>query len=109
MLNSLRKLMDSRDRSEFLKGLSAGGKYAGIIGVYRHNTSADHIGVFDKEIIRALAPSVKWIAHNGAGYDQIDVHECKAKGTNHALFPSASIQSCHPLRNLGLQYPGGGR
>jgi lactate dehydrogenase-like 2-hydroxyacid dehydrogenase len=23
---------------------------------------------------------VKWIAHNGAGYDQIDVRECKANG-----------------------------
>jgi glyoxylate reductase len=80
--------MDSLDRADFLRGLSAGGKYAGIIGVYRHNTSADQIGVFDKEIIRALAPSVKWIAHNGAGYDQIDVHECKAKGTHLPLFPS---------------------
>lgn len=72
--------MDSPDRADFLAGLKSGGKYEGIVGVYRHNTSADFIGVFDAEIIDALASSVKWIAHNGAGYDQIDIHACKAKG-----------------------------
>jgi len=72
--------MDSNNRADFLAGLKPSGKYTGIVGIYRHNSSADHIGIFDKEIIQALAPSVKWIAHNGAGYDQIDVHECKAKG-----------------------------
>lgn len=72
--------LGSTSRADFLANLQSGGKYAGIVGVYRHNTSADRIGLFDKEIIAALAPSVKWIAHNGAGYDQIDVLECKAKG-----------------------------
>lgn len=72
--------MDSPTRANFLAGLKNKGKYGGIVGVYRHNSSADRIGVFDKEIINALAPSVKWIAHNGAGYDQIDVNECKEKG-----------------------------
>jgi glyoxylate reductase len=72
--------MDSPDRADFLKGFRPGGKYEGIVGVYRHNVSADRIGIFDKEIVAALAPSVKWIAHNGAGYDQIDVAACKEKG-----------------------------
>jgi lactate dehydrogenase-like 2-hydroxyacid dehydrogenase len=72
--------MDSKSRSEFLKDLKGGGKYHGAVGIYRHNVSADRIGVFDAEIINALAPSVKWIAHNGAGYDQIDVNACKSKG-----------------------------
>lgn len=36
--------------------------------------------MFDKELIKALPESVKWIAHNGAGYDQIDIDACKAKG-----------------------------
>ena len=73
--------MDSHNRTHFLQNLKAGGKYEGIVGIYRHNISADRIGVFDAEIIAALAPSVKWIAHNGAGYDQIDVAACKARGT----------------------------
>lgn len=73
--------MDSPDRADFLKNLEAGGKYEGVTGIYRHNVSADHIGIFDKEIVDALAASgVKWIAHNGAGYDQIDVLRCKEKG-----------------------------
>jgi len=72
--------MESANRADFLADLKPNGKYAGIVGLYRHNTSADRIGVFDKEIINALVPSVKWIAHNGAGYDQIDVEECKAQG-----------------------------
>lgn len=84
------QLMDSPSRGHFLENLKPGGKYHGIIGLYRHNISADHIGIFDKEIIDALAPSVKCIAHNGAGYDQIDVIACKAKGSqskHHALIP----------------------
>lgn len=74
--------MDSTNRADFLAGLKPGGKYDGTVGIYRHNTSAERIGVFDKEIINALAATgtVKWIAHNGAGYDQIDVLECAAKG-----------------------------
>ncbi len=72
--------MDSSNRADFLTNLKSGGKYEGIVGLYRHNISADSIGVFDKEIINALVPSVKWIAHNGAGYDQIDVQACKENG-----------------------------
>ncbi|KAH7883187.1 D-isomer specific 2-hydroxyacid dehydrogenase [Phlebopus sp. FC_14] len=83
--------MDSPDRADFLAGLHAGGKYEGIVGIYRNNTSADRIGVFDKEIVSALAATgtVRWIAHNGAGYDQIDVAECAAKGISVSNTPGA--------------------
>ncbi|KAG2153350.1 D-isomer specific 2-hydroxyacid dehydrogenase [Suillus clintonianus] len=84
-------IMDSPDRAEFLAGLKPGGKYDGIVGVYRHNTSADRIGVFDKEIVDALAETgtIKWIAHNGAGYDQIDVFRCAEKGISVSNTPGA--------------------
>ncbi|KAH7906805.1 D-isomer specific 2-hydroxyacid dehydrogenase [Hygrophoropsis aurantiaca] len=83
-------VMDSKTRADFLANLKSGGKYEGTVGIYRHNTSADRIGVFDKEIVAALVPAgVKWIAHNGAGYDQIDVLECKAKGINVSNTPGA--------------------
>ncbi|EJD08124.1 2-hydroxyacid dehydrogenase [Fomitiporia mediterranea MF3/22] len=73
--------MDSSSRQDFLDGFKQpGGKYAGTVGIYRHNESSKHIGVFDAELINALPDSVAWIAHNGAGYDQIDVNACKAKG-----------------------------
>jgi len=81
--------MDSSNRADFLAGLKPNGKYGGIIGIYRHNSSAERIGIFDKQIIGALTPNVKWIAHNGAGYDQIDVQECKAKGISVSNTPGA--------------------
>ena len=86
--------MDAPDRATFLKDLQPGGKYAGIVAVYRHNLSADRIGVFDSEIIAALANTgVKWIAHNGAGYDQIDVAAAGSKGSS-SIFDKRAKYSC---------------
>lgn len=36
-------------------------------------------GRFDAELIAHLPSSVKFISHNGAGYDQIDVQPCSDK------------------------------
>ncbi|KAF8721194.1 hypothetical protein AX14_010488 [Amanita brunnescens Koide BX004] len=72
--------MDSQDRSSFVEACRPGGKYDGVIGIYRENDSADKIGKFDKQLVDSLPQSVKWIAHNGAGYDPVDVHACKARG-----------------------------
>lgn len=72
--------MDSTSRASFLAECRPGGKYDGIVGIYRENESASAIGTYDKEIIKGLPSSVKWIAHNGAGYDPVDVHACKARG-----------------------------
>lgn len=37
-------------------------------------------GRFDAELISHLPPSVGFICHNGAGYDQIDVESCTERG-----------------------------
>ncbi|KAF9268695.1 hypothetical protein L218DRAFT_892100 [Marasmius fiardii PR-910] len=71
---------DSTDRDSFLKEFESGGKYEGTVGFYRTNSSSQKIGIFDKELVNAFPSSLKWIAHNGAGYDQIDVLACKARG-----------------------------
>ena len=34
---------------------------------------SQHTGPFDGELISALPKSIKYICHNGAGYDNIDV------------------------------------
>jgi len=60
-----------------------------IVAIYRHNSSADKIGVYDKELVDLLPASVKYIAHNGAGYDQIDVAACKARGIQVSNTPGA--------------------
>lgn len=53
---------------------------SGYTGIYRHNTSASSIGVFDAELVAGLPDSVKVLAHNGAGYDQIDIAACAQRG-----------------------------
>lgn len=81
--------VDSPDRASFLEGFKPGGKYADAVGIYRENDSAQKIGVFDKELIQGLPDSIKWIAHNGAGYDPVDVHACIAKGIYLSNTPGA--------------------
>lgn len=81
--------MDSQSREDFYADLK--GKFADTVAIYRHNTSADRIGVFDADLIAHLPSSVKWIAHNGAGYDQIDIDACKARG-------KANSTKCGSLR-----------
>lgn len=43
-------------------------------------TSPQVAGKFDAELIKQLPESVRFICHNGAGYDQIDVDACSARG-----------------------------
>ncbi|KAF8222879.1 2-hydroxyacid dehydrogenase [Tricholoma matsutake] len=81
--------MDSRNRQEFLEGFCPGGKYSNVVGIYRENASAGKIGIFDKELINGLSSSVKWIAHNGAGYDPVDVQACISKGIYLSNTPGA--------------------
>jgi len=80
-------LMNSPTKAHFLEHVQS--TYANVVGIYRHNTSADRIGVFDKELVAVLPESVKWIAHNGAGYDQIDIAACKARGIKVSNTPGA--------------------
>ncbi|KAI0251140.1 hypothetical protein BJV78DRAFT_1212991 [Lactifluus subvellereus] len=81
--------MDSPDRADFVKNLQEGGRYEGTVAIYRENSSAERVGVFDGALIAALPPGVRWIAHNGAGYDQINVNACKEKGITVSNTPVA--------------------
>ncbi|KAK7444271.1 hypothetical protein VKT23_015281 [Stygiomarasmius scandens] len=81
--------LSSDSREDFLKGFQPGGKYDGVVGIYRVNESAQKIGIFDRELINGLGSSVKWIAHNGAGYDQVDVLAAKDRGIYVSNTPGA--------------------
>ncbi|KAF2158521.1 hypothetical protein M409DRAFT_71610 [Zasmidium cellare ATCC 36951] len=72
------EVVTSKSRSEFFKDCQ--GKYADVAAIYRTSASGAIAGKFDKDLIQHLPPSVKFICHNGAGYDQIDVDACSAKG-----------------------------
>ena len=46
-------------------------------------------GPFNAEIVKALPESVKYITHNGAGYDNIDVSACTERGIGVSSTPIA--------------------
>jgi glyoxylate reductase len=77
--------MNSPSRADFLKNLQEGGRYENTVAIYRESSSVGRVGIFDQALIAALPRGVRWIAHNGAGYDQIDVNACKEKGTSAPL------------------------
>jgi lactate dehydrogenase-like 2-hydroxyacid dehydrogenase len=37
-------------------------------------------GPFNAEVVRKLPKSLRYICHNGAGYDNIDIAECSSRG-----------------------------
>ena len=43
-------------------------------------------GPFDAELVSKLPPSLKYICHNGAGYDNIDVAACTSRGLSLSPF-----------------------
>jgi glyoxylate reductase len=51
-----------------------------VVGLYRSNESARVTGPFNAEIIELLPSTLKFICHNGAGYDNLDVDACTKKG-----------------------------
>lgn len=72
------EVVTSTSRQEFFSDLRQ--KYNDIMVIYRTSASGAVAGNFDKEFIDHLPSSLKFICHNGAGYDQIDVDAATARG-----------------------------
>lgn len=70
---------DDGTRDDFLEKLKDG-EFDHVSGLYRSNNSTSITGPFDKELVSLLPPAMKFICHNGAGYDNIDVEACTEKG-----------------------------
>ncbi|KAI0424342.1 D-isomer specific 2-hydroxyacid dehydrogenase [Xylaria sp. FL1042] len=68
----------SGTREEFLANCRSG-VYDSVVGCYRSNNSTRLTGRFDAELVDALPKSWKYIAHNGAGYDTVDVDACSRR------------------------------
>lgn len=60
------------DRQQFLSNLKSG-EYNDVVALYRSNQSVTETGAFDAELVSLLPSSLRYICHNGAGYDNIDV------------------------------------
>jgi hypothetical protein len=61
---------ESTDRAGFLAE-AASGAFDGCLVAYRTFGSVSITGRVDSELVLALPPSLKYICHNGAGFDQI--------------------------------------
>ncbi|KAL8831133.1 MAG: hypothetical protein Q9170_005435, partial [Blastenia crenularia] len=91
--NSLSSLADlitpkSTNPSDFLKEC-ASGSFNGTKAVYRTFGSVAVTGRIEGEVVGALAKAgVRFIAHNGAGYDQINTTDC----TSHKIHVSNTPQ-----------------
>ncbi|KAF9874210.1 D-3-phosphoglycerate dehydrogenase [Colletotrichum karsti] len=70
----------STSRQEFLVELRSG-RLDGVVAICdRAPYSLAVTGRFDKELVEALPKSLRFICHNGAGYDNIDVAACSERG-----------------------------
>ncbi|KAF5026303.1 hypothetical protein F66182_1625 [Fusarium sp. NRRL 66182] len=92
-LASLSEIVDivkpkSTDRAGFLEETRSGA-FEGISAIYRTNKTVDTTGIFDAELLDVLPRSLKFICHNGAGYDQINVPECTSRGIRVSNTPTA--------------------
>jgi len=68
----------STNRADFLQEC-ASGSFDGIVAAYMTFPSVAITGLWDEELINALPKSLVFCCHNGAGYNQVDVHACSAR------------------------------
>ena len=65
------------------------GEFDGVYALYRSNDSNPITGDFNAELLDALPKSLKYVCHNGAGYNNIDVAACTKKGISVSSTPIA--------------------
>ena len=75
-------------RDQFISNCKKG-EYDEVVGLYRSNNSVTETGPFDKELLKVLPKSLKYICHNGAGYDNIDVDAFTQSGISISSTPIA--------------------
>jgi hypothetical protein len=100
----------STNRAGFLKEAGSGA-FDGCVAAYRTFDSFEVTGRIDGELLDALPRSLRFVCHNGAGYDQVDVQACTARGIRVSNTPSAVDDATADmaiflllgaLRNLGV-------
>ena len=65
------------------------GEFRDVFALYRGNDSNPITGNFNAELVEALPSSLKFICHNGAGYDNIDIPACTKRGIQVSSTPIA--------------------
>ncbi|KAJ5450505.1 2-hydroxyacid dehydrogenase [Penicillium daleae] len=69
------KEFPSGTREEFIENCKSG-QYDDVVAIYRSNTSNKYTGNFNEELLSVLPKSIRYICHNGAGYDNLDIPGC---------------------------------
>ncbi|KAL3456288.1 D-isomer specific 2-hydroxyacid dehydrogenase [Aspergillus heterothallicus] len=79
-LGSIAELVtpSATNRAEFIEECKSG-KLDGVVVAYRTFDSISITGLVDEELVNVLPKSLQFLAHCGAGYDQVDVHACTAR------------------------------
>lgn len=78
-------------RSQFIEDLN--GKYSNVVAIARGYLTGTKVGRFDEELISQFPPSLKYIAHQGAGYDQNDVEPLTKRGIQLSNCPDTVTNS----------------
>ena len=76
------------NREDFISKCKSG-EFDGIYALYRSNDSNPITGDFNAELLDALPKSLKYVCHNGAGYNNIDVAACTKRGISVSSTPIA--------------------
>ncbi|KAJ6783667.1 hypothetical protein PWT90_06737 [Aphanocladium album] len=76
------------NRAEFLAECQSEA-FSGVEAIFRTYGSARITGLFDEELVAALPKSCRFVCHEGAGYDQIDVAACRAHNIRVSNTPTA--------------------
>ncbi|KAK4121624.1 hypothetical protein N657DRAFT_692143 [Parathielavia appendiculata] len=103
----------STNRASFLEEARSGA-FDGCVAAYRTFDSFEVTGKIDGELLDAFGEqrsSLRFVCHNGAGYDQVDVPACTARGIRVSNTPTAVDDATADLaiflmlgalRNLGV-------
>lgn len=82
---------ETRTRGELMTAFQPGGRYSSVSGIYRHFGGTRSIkvsGRFDEELVQSLPLSLRFVVHNGAGYDQLDIPSLSKRGIQVANVPT---------------------
>ncbi|KAI9042975.1 60S ribosomal uL22 domain-containing protein [Aspergillus affinis] len=85
-------------RDDFIRNCKDG-QYDDVLVIYRSNASTKFTGPFDAELLSVLPKSLKYICHNGAGYDNVDIPGCTQHGI---LVSSTPVAVNHATADVGI-------
>ncbi|KAI6244949.1 hypothetical protein HI914_06916 [Erysiphe necator] len=86
------QVFEGNTRQELINSF-VNGEFDGIVAIHLSYDAKVWTGTFDEEIVSSLPESVKFICNNGAGYDNIDVAACSARGIRVSNTPMAVNQA----------------